>query len=225
MAEENTALTTTEDVEVLPAPLDDEAIERVVVRLKNLHRGATLELALGIGRIIVEDIYGGDLEAWKSRGVKDASFSKLAARDDLEMSRSTLQRAASVYALCQGIGVSTWKHLGVSHLRVVLGLPKDEQHRLLTQAENKKWTVAQLEEAARGNEKPQRGGRPRSPSFVKALRRLEKVAVDEALFGDLEQLEDMKDETVDALLVQVQRVQAACERLQERLRARAGGEE
>ncbi|MCB9609821.1 MAG: hypothetical protein H6716_24735 [Polyangiaceae bacterium] len=226
MADESTALTTSDNVEVLPGPVDDETIERVVEKLKELHRGATLKLALDIGQIIIEDIYGSDLEAWRSRGVKDASFSKLAERKDLGMSRSTLHRAVCAYELSTRIGVSLRKHLSLTHLRAVFGLPHEDQERLLTQADEQGWTVAQLEAAAQGEEQPKRAGRPRLPGIVKGIRRLDKLTEDEALFGNLDEIDALDPEQVDVLLAKVRGVKLACERLQERLMARAGtGEE
>ena len=45
------------------------------------------------------------------------------------VSASTLYRSVDIYVLCQELGVSTWKHLGVSQLRAVLGPPLDQQPR------------------------------------------------------------------------------------------------
>src|SRR5688572_10326156 len=64
------------EVEVLPAAVTEDVLDQVVDKINALHRQATLELALAVGQIIVEDLYGGDREAWRSRGTKDTSFRK-----------------------------------------------------------------------------------------------------------------------------------------------------
>ena len=61
------------------------------------------------------------------------------------MSASTLYRSVDIYVLCQELGVSTWNHLGVTHLRAVLGPSLDQQRTLLTLAEAKALTTEEFE--------------------------------------------------------------------------------
>ena len=51
-------------------------------------------------------------------------------------------------------GVSTWKHLSVSHLRAVLGLVLDQQRKLLTLIEVKALMTEDLEGRVGGLRKP-----------------------------------------------------------------------
>ena len=223
--EEEVALTAQEgESELLPAPVSDVVLAQVAEKIRNLQRGATLDLALGIGRIIIKDIYGGDLTVWQSHGAKEASFRRLAENHDLGMSFSTLQRSVAIWELCQRLGVSTWKHLGVSHLRTVLGLPEKHQRKLLAHAEDDQWTVEKLAAEAGKVKKSRGSGRPPLPSFVKAIGRLGKIADDrERLFGDLDRLDALSPEEAEALYQRIIGVKLACEDLQLRLQTRVPG--
>lgn len=85
----------------------DEVVDRVVREIQAVTDRAKLDLVVAVGRIIVERFYGGDLEAWRARGAKDASFQKLAARQDLPRglgSASALYRATATFELCERTG-------------------------------------------------------------------------------------------------------------------------
>ena len=212
--------------DLLPPPVSDEVLDEVATKIRALQREATLELALGIGKIIIEDLYRGDVEAWRDRGAKDTSFRRLVAREDLGISRASLQRSVAIYHLCETLGVSTWRHLGVSHLRAVFGLDKKVQERLLAKADDKRWTVAHLEkEAKKARRKSgRRGGRTPLPSFQKSIARLARIAEKkEELFGGIEQLDELEPEQAETLYQQVLTVKLACEALQEKLQPRTPG--
>ncbi len=150
----------------------DTHLDAVARQILELHRSRHLEYHLALGRVIVDQLFNGDLDAWRSRGAKDRSFRLLASRRDLaHVSKTTLHRAACVYALSCRLGVPTWKHLGVSHLREVLGLPEQIQEVLLNTAEQERWTVTKIRRLARAHRLPGRGRKP-LPRYVKTIRRL-----------------------------------------------------
>lgn len=180
---------TAEEPEILPEPVADEVIDQVVAEINSLYHNQTLTFHLGVGRVIVERLYGGDREAWRSRGTKDTSFRKLAEREDFidGVSAAVLRRATAIYDMCAQLelldpetGESTWIHLGTSHLRAVLGLPDSEQKRLLTRAEDKKWTVEKLESEVRKARPSDNRGRKPLPIFQKGFNKLLK-AIEEAV--------------------------------------------
>lgn len=223
----NTALTVP-DVELLPASVADEVLNQVVAKINGITRQATLEHALAVGQVIIEDLYGGDREAWRSRGTKDTSFRKLAEREDLDMGRATLQRSVAAYVLVQdlGIDVSTWRHLGLSHVRAVLGLPEDKQRKLLTSAEEKGWTVHQIEaKVSKLREKDSDGrGRPPLPAFVKGISRIRKLVEDRTLlFGDLDKIDELDPDEVMDLTEKIAEIMRACASLQEKIQNRVQG--
>jgi hypothetical protein len=214
-------------VELLPAPVSDEIIERLAERLRDLARTATLELTLRIGEMIVRELYQGDLALWRSHGPKEASFRRLAEFTEPSLSHSSLQRSVALYELHQRLGCPEWARLGVSHLRAVLGLPEAEQARLLTEANAQGWTASRLLEEVKGvrqlTASESHAGRPPLPRFVKTVHQFARVLQDaDASFGDIEAIEDMDLEQARGLRDTVCDLRARCDSLESRLLERIG---
>ncbi|MBC8068411.1 MAG: hypothetical protein IAG13_08765 [Deltaproteobacteria bacterium] len=168
-------------------------LDVLVNELRRLTQAATLDLALAVGRLVVERFYGGSTAAWRLRGRRCASFRKLAARADLPMSASALYRSVAIYELWERVGdVATWKHVGVCHARAVLGLPPVDQEQLLRRAEDEAMTVRQLESAASGLRelRHERRGRPRRPPLQQAalgVRRSLDALAEQLALADVDQ--------------------------------------
>ncbi len=214
--------------EPLPPELPTEAMDQLVAEINAFARAKALETALGVGRLIVDDIYGGDLEAWRDRGRKDASFRKLASRGDCDLSASGLYRSVAVYELCERLGASRWKHLGASHLYAVLALEHGAQRRLLDRAESERWTVRKLKARAGRAKKRARGGgklgRPRKLRFVRTIDQLERMLRPEVdAFGQLERLGDLERKKREKLLRTVTSMKLRCEELERQLGRGVGG--
>src|SRR5687768_13874124 len=111
-------------------------LDALVNKLNELQRTASLEHYLRVGRLIVSEVYGGDLTHWRLNKEHDISFRQLASRTevDLQMSVTSLYRAVALYDLCSRLPVPLWRDFGAGHLRAVLGLPEPEQVRLLSAA-------------------------------------------------------------------------------------------
>jgi hypothetical protein len=159
-------------------------VRQVINQLCVLARGATLDFTLRVGKVVVDSLYDGDLTAWRSRARKDYALRVLAASPDLPLSATALYRALAIYELSQR-QPNAWQHLGVSHLRAVLGLPNETQNHLLSAAEQGQWTVAKLErEVLCGRVKSRNnGGRKPVPPYVKAIRRIFELTLPEAFEG------------------------------------------
>jgi hypothetical protein len=179
-----------------------DAIERTVAEIRHVTRVGTLALALDIGEIVFRRVFGSDVELVRRNGPKDVSFSKLAAHPDLPLSRASLWRAVALYELSLRVPrVKDSKHLGVSHLRAVLGLPARVQERLLTRAERQRWKVAELEAEATSTRRGQ-GGRPPKLEVLRALDGLMRVAsLPLSAFGDRRAVEKMSREDVECAVV------------------------
>ena len=109
----STEVATPERPELLPPSVPDDVLDRVAAQIRDLQRTTTLTFALEVGRILVDDLYGGDLGAWQARGGKDASFRKLAEREDLGgLGKSALHRSAQIYALYERLGRWRWSRMG-----------------------------------------------------------------------------------------------------------------
>ncbi len=159
----------------------EEVMDTVVRELNEALRGSTMDLHLRIGQLVIDRLYGGDLNAWRAQGPKEASFERLAARagHDLLVSASSLYRAVALFELTERLAISKWKSLGVSHLRAVLGLPDRDQRPLLSAAEREKWTVKRLEAEVSKlrSSADRRRGRPPLPAFIKTVHRIAKALV------------------------------------------------
>ncbi|HMA94055.1 MAG TPA: hypothetical protein VKP30_15290 [Polyangiaceae bacterium] len=200
----------------------EERVRRTIHQLNVLTRVATLEFALGVGKVVVDTLYDGDLSAWRSRARKDHALRALAASPDLPLSASVLYRALAIYELSRrNVQGMDWRHLGVSHLRAVLGLPGEIQSRLLATAEAESWSVARLEREVLVLRSPSRcsGGRKPTPACVKSIRRIFELTLPEALEG----LDSLKDLTASDMQELVDKLGKARERLHRVERVLASG--
>ncbi|MFO0570964.1 MAG: hypothetical protein U0263_35345 [Polyangiaceae bacterium] len=155
--------------------LSDDVIERTVAEIRHVARVGTLELALNIGEIVFRRIFNSDVELVRLNGPKHVSFSQLVERDDLGISKANLWRSVAIYELSLRLPqLRESKHLGISHVRAVLGLPARTQERLLSRAERERLDVSALETEASSTRKGH-GGRPRKLEVVRALDALYRV--------------------------------------------------
>lgn len=195
-------------------------------QLAALGKDVSLEQAIEIGRLVIERLYDGDLAAWRGRGPKPHSLRTLARSADMSLSSSALYRSIALYELSERLGgIERWAAagLGISHLRLVLGLADDEQRRLLDLAATHAWTVAELEREAvgarqRSAQPERRGGRPRLPRFVKSVNRLRKAAEEhDDMFSDLDAVTEMAPAQIREIRETLATIRARCDELDRRL--------
>lgn len=200
----------------------EDRVEMVVRRLNSLCKKATLGFALAVGKLIIEQFYGGKALAWRSRDPrKDVSLRKLARHPDLPMSAGALYRCVAIYELCERINIDSWHHISSSHLRLVLPLPPDQQTHLLRRCEEQKWTSRRLDEEvaavlARHSGSGTAGVRRQSRVLISA-RRLTKAI--EALADSLESAqtsEETSPETIREVLAAIQRANELCGKMEGR---------
>lgn len=215
-----------DDDAAIPQHIDDE----LTAKLAAFGKDASVEQAVEVGRLVVERLYGGDLSAWRGRGPKAHSLRTLARRAELPVSSSALYRSIALYELSTRLGgIERWvaAGLGISHLRLVLGLSEPDQRLLLDGAVRKQWTVADLEREAvkvrkRTPAPTKRGGRPRLPRFVKSVNRLRKAAeAPDEMFGDLDAAQDMTPERLAEIRDVLATIRVRCDEL-DRALERAG---
>lgn len=182
------------------ATLSTRAIGRAAARIARLSRRHDIARACAIGEIVIEEVYLGDIRAFRSRGAKDESLRKLAAQPELNMSSATLWRAVGVFLLCQRMpGFRNPKHLGLGHLYVVLGLSERLQEELLRRAEVERWSRAQMEEnvAVHRPERPRPRSRRTLLGHVMPLRRLLSLPIPEGgpiPEDDRQEIEDLLEQ-------------------------------
>ena len=210
--------------ELLPAPVPEPVIDAVFEEIRTLHRGATVELWLQIGELILRNFFDGDLEQWRERGPKDSSFRRLAEKfQDGEISAARLSRMVGVYALGQRFGVVALQQLSTTHLSAVLGLSEEDQLRLIVQATEQQLSTRQLqEEAAALREKQGTGGRRPLPAFVKSIRQMERMLeAEDSSFAGLDQVERLDQAEAKRLYEALTAMKARCESLQLALHRKA----
>lgn len=181
--------------------LTDDAVEKALAQIRHIARVSSLQLALDVGEVVFETIFDGDAVLLRSRGPKHTSFRRLALHPELPMSASNLWRAVAIYELSRRLpDLSRTTHLGVCHVRAVLGLPPQEQEQLLARAESERWDVSRLETQASARRRGH-GGRPRKLEVLKALDKLRGVAaLPLSTFSDKRALRRMSGEEVDVAL-------------------------
>ena len=86
------------DEEIALAPVSDAVIDGVASKILKLYRQTTLDFSIAVGRLVVHDLYGGDIQRWRDHGAKDGSLRKLATK------LSQAGRELSVTRLQQAIG-------------------------------------------------------------------------------------------------------------------------
>lgn len=156
------------------AAISDTIVEEAVQRIIQVHRGATLQLALDVGAIVVEKLYGGDLSQLRTRGRKDHSLRKLASHPRLPFSAATLWRCVGVYGVVRRFPQAVrLEHLSLGHFRAVLGLPEARQRELLVQAAEEKRTVAWLMRKATLDRRLVTSRSGKSGNVVDSVRRVE----------------------------------------------------
>lgn len=211
-----------------PVETNDEhdPLDQLADQLAVLGKDVSVEQAVEIGRLLIERLYDGDLSAWRGRGPKAHSLRTLSRRAELSVSSSALYRSIALYELSERLGgLERWSAagLGVSHVRLVLGLELDVQRRLLDLAVEHTWTVAELEReasAARQHDpkRERRGGRPRLPRFVKSVHRLRKASeASDEMFGDLDAAAAMEPEQITELRDVLATIRARCDELDRQL--------
>jgi hypothetical protein len=206
-------------------PISDHLVSQVVHELNELHRGLALDAALKMGRLVVLRFYAGDLSSWRRQGTKELSFRRLAAHPDLRVSPTGLYRAVALYELTQRLGVPSFKNIGVTHLRLVLGLPDGTQRQLLADAERMRWSTEKLEtEAARlRGMLAARRGRPAEKPVLKVIRRvLPLVRHLREMGGTAEYLQPLSPEEIRAAHQAATAAIDDLEQFQRRIRAREG---
>jgi hypothetical protein len=197
-------------------------IDIVVAHIRRLARTTSLEFALRVGGLIIHHFYGGDTDAWRSRGPKILSFRRLAQHPDLPLSPGSLCRCVALFELCERLNAPTrWEHLGASHLRLVIGLPAPAQERILVTANAQRWSVKALQNAVllEKSSRQNRGGRRAQPPIARTLTSIKKSCCDYQKV--LDTLENLSVEELDTSMVLLEETQACLEHIAQSLRATA----
>jgi hypothetical protein len=126
-------------------------VDGLVEDLRKIYCAAGTLLMIDIGKLVLQRIYGGDIERWRSRnGRKDASFRKVAEHYRLPFSRATLCRAVGIHVLSLRCpNVLEMRSVGPCHLREIIGLDATVQDKLLAETVEQEWSVCRLHDEVR----------------------------------------------------------------------------
>lgn len=194
--------------------LAKDALDELVAKLHHVARTAALNGALEIGALVTHAIFAGDAAALRSQGRKNASLRKLARHPNLPFSAVTLWRSVWIYELSARFpALAKSKHLGIAHLRTLLGLPQEVQERLYRLAETERWTVEHLERVVAGRraKSGRRRGRKPLPATLKSLRRIERLAEGDGLPDDFDVLEQLEENEARRAREAVRGLRAWCD--------------
>lgn len=84
---------------VVPPEVINALYARAAARLERLKRETTVRTYVEAGRILIEELYGGDISAYRRRGRKVISLRAFSTREDVVFSPAVLSRAVTVYEL------------------------------------------------------------------------------------------------------------------------------
>jgi hypothetical protein len=178
-------------------------IDSIVHELRALYCVTGLKLALTIGKVVLDRIYGGDVALWHSRGPKDQSFRTLANHPALPFGPSTLSRAVGIYEISlRRHDLLELPNLTSSHVRELLKLPSEQQDQLIDQTSRDEWSVQRLRreiEQLLGAE-PRVFGNRQAPRFAKFLRTLGREVKQAVLLQEVDQIEGLTNDETEELL-------------------------
>ncbi len=207
---------------------DDALLDAAVRKINETYVRKGLEVALEIGRYLLDTFFGGSSAAFREGAAEHVSFRALAARDDLQMHHIWLWRAVAVVGQLEALPPAAATQLPLTHHTLLLPLQDDASKRdLAEQALAGGWSKRRLEQEVRRARQDEpsdrRGGRKPIPPFVKSIRRLEKLnGEDSELWSSLDAITEIGDGDAERLLRAVTAMRRRCEEVARRLEGRGG---
>jgi hypothetical protein len=200
-------------------------VDTLVEDLRKVYCGAGTMLMVRVGKLVLECLYGGDVDLWRARGRKDASFRKLAEHPQLPFSRANLARAVGIYVLSlRRPDLFELQGVGPCHLREILALDATSQDRLLTETSKNGWSVCRLHEEV-GRSKGPSASRTASMAqlaFADLLRSWRSDLENRRLLKDVDRLDRLDPREAAELLEIAKRLARQTETLIHHLGRRVG---
>lgn len=162
------------------AELDQSLVDQAVADLNRLHAAKGLETARAMGEYVVARFFGGEIDAFETQGRSHVSFGALAAREDLQVSKSALWYAVRLLPQLRQLPEDLVVALPLSHHRLLLHVEDPAAkarlaERTVADGLSKRDLAREIESLKRRYPDAPARGRPPTPGFVKALGRLKKV--------------------------------------------------
>ncbi len=138
--------------------LSDTDVDAIAAEFQEIWHEAILTAVNRSGRLLLDRVYGGSVEAFRRRGRKQASLPRVARalgargfRVNVAQLRRTVHRHLVLQELGEATDVASLVHLRPSHLDEVLALPSGERIALLLAGEANELTVGEVRALRTGN--------------------------------------------------------------------------
>lgn len=216
---------------VLPgeAEVDEATVNAAVAELNRLYSAKGLETARVMGEYVLQTFFDGKPENFHEKGKKHVSFRKLADREDLLPSYSSLWNACSVVEQLRLLPPDLVNQLPLSHHKLLLPVrdpeAKAELARKAVEAHLGKREFEEEVKRLREKENEEReatgkrqAGRPPLPAFVKGLTKLRSaVALATSAPVEADDFSTYSPTDAEALLVELDEQLSALSELKERV--------
>jgi hypothetical protein len=181
MTKSKTDLATTASA-ALPGQVEEDAtlVETVALAVRQAYKEGGLATLLNVGNIVLEAMFGGSIDEFKTAEKSHASFRALAKHGDIGISASNLWYAVALHENVRLLGDDANKLASSQHRLLAHVSDQKQRAKFAHKAIAQGLTVRQLNELiqasnVRDPEKPKRG-RPTLAPAVKRVRELQRLA-------------------------------------------------
>lgn len=161
--------------------VDAELIDSVAAKVRGAYREGGLATLLAVGQIVLDEMFGGAVDSFKTSVKSHQSFRALSKRSDLGISASNLWYAVALHENVKVLGEEDAHKLASSAHRLLAHVPDtSERRKLAEKAIEKGLTIKELGALIKAKQvkdpaKPKRG-RPPLAAAVKQLNDIERTA-------------------------------------------------
>ena len=204
----------------LPAPRREGSLDDAVAHINGIVARRGMEVALEVGRYLLDRFYDGNPALVRDRGKKQPGFRDLVGRGDLAVGHVWLWRAVRVSIQLPFLPDEAATRLSLTHHAALLPIRmRRTKYELAEQAIEEQMTTRELKDAvaeALWLERPvnKRGPKPirrrEPPTFLKTVRRLSELVDEEGRWHDLDKAGRLKLEDAVALRKTILRIEARC---------------
>jgi hypothetical protein len=201
-----------------------EQLDSLVMEIATIRPRAALQTMLEVGRIVVDRLFDGNIEAMRNSRGPGRTLRKLAGHPHLPLSPVALWRALGIYQLAARFPeLLSAPQLTASHFRAVLGLPPETQYALLRTADRESMTTAELERRVTTHRARYRRATSHKAAFDRLMRELRRVGVELDRHESLDLASDAAASDIEEAVSELRRVQTGLEELVNALEKRRAG--
>lgn len=194
-------------------------LDSLVAQLNAVQKGALLQTAFSIGKLVLDQVFGGDISRFRQRSEGDTTWRALAEHPGLEVKHSALWYSVALHENYSLLGENVASALSLGHHRLLAHVADAEARRGLAQrAVSQQLSVRALEQEVKATKSEggeNKRGRKPIPEPLKRLGRAVSELKDLTIDGTL------SAETRAKALANAQEIAAKATALIEQLRVTA----